>query len=552
MSSRSIKPWGIALSLALSLSLTACDDAFLDRQPLDAISDQSFWKTDEQLQLAANGLYAYLKGKNTVDMENLGDNTYNSSANDYQRIGSGVYANDLGTLNSEWAGDYDGIRRANHFLANYQKADAAQAKKDRYAAEVRFIRAYLYFYLTQFFGDVQYVTRPLEINDPEVYGTRLPKAQIVDSLLAELTEIAPQLPKSYNLSEYGRITQGAALALKARIALYNQRWDVAEQAAREVMDLGVYELYSTGNPATDYAELFTWKGRASRNSSNKETILARVYLQDEDDHNMSREVWVPDQQVRWNPTRSLVDAYLMSDGMPKELSPLYKETTYGDYFANRDPRMTQTVLTPGSAWGGRADGRGVADGKFMVPKFVSDKKGAATITGWYFNKYVEPTTVGQVSRDENDIVLIRYAEVLLTYAEAMLEQGKLTQAVLDETVNKIRERVGMHPMRLDELAAWGLDVREELRRERRIELALEGQRYFDIIRWGKGDLLAQPVLGMKASLAPAAQVKSVNKDANGYVVVSQNRQFTPGKHELWPIPLTQLERNPKLGQNPNW
>ena len=150
---------------------------------------------------------------------------------------------------------------------------------------------------------------------------------------------------------------------------------------------------------------------------------------------------------------------------------------------------------------------------------------------------------------------MRYAEVLLTYAEARMEQGTLTQADVDNTINKLRERVGMAPMVLADLAAWGLDVREEIRRERRVELALEGQRYFDILRWRQGDLLAQDVKGVKKSLIPTHNQKyitSIPVDADGYTIIQSGRRFENPKNYLWPIPFTQLQRNPQLGQNPGW
>lgn len=546
--------FGLLLSALLSVS---CKKGFLDRKPLDELIDETFYTNEETLQLAVNGCYAYLKGKATLDYENLGDNTLNSSTNDYMRIASGNFANDLGTLNSEWATDYDGIRRCNAFLENYKKAQGRENVKESMASEVRFIRAYTYFYLTQFFGDVQLITKTLLITDPEVYGTRNKKAEVVDFILKELEEAAVNLPLTATGANLGRITKGAALALKARVALYNQKYDIAEKAAKDVMDLGVYQLYTTATSATAYNDFFTYKGKI-KNAVNKETILARIYSAEQlSYHNMSREAQVPDQASRWNPTKSLVDAYLCIDGLPINKSPLYKEDTYANIFKNRDPRMPQTILQPGSLWGGRQDGQNIAStatwGTFTTPKFISNKLGSVTITGYYFTKYVEPSTVAAVSKDENDIHLIRFAEVLLTYAEAKLERGTLTQADINITINKLRDRVGMKPMIITELTANGMDLQTEVRRERRVELALEGQRYFDIIRWKQGNLLAEDVKGMKKSLAfRASDVANLPADAQGYIIANTGRVFTDAKNYLWPIPLTQIQRNPALGQNPNW
>ncbi|MGV3508721.1 MAG: RagB/SusD family nutrient uptake outer membrane protein, partial [Sphingobacteriaceae bacterium] len=391
---------------------------------------------------------------------------------------------------------------------------------------------------------------------PDVYGPRTPRTEVVDFILTELQEASVGLPKSYLAADLGRITKGAALGWKARVALFYSRWDVAEKAAKDVMDLGVYELYSNGNPATSYNELFTHAGKLAA-GNNKETILARTYLLDVSMHNMSREVQVPDQTSRFSPTKSLVDSYLCSDGLPIEKSNSYTELSYNDVFKDRDPRMTQTILSPGSAWGGQDDGDSNATSNpiFGSPKFNADKKGCITATGYYFTKYVNIPSVGIYNKDANDIHIMRYAEILLTYAEARFEQGKLTQADVDLTINQLRTRVGMKHMNLVELAANQLDLQTEIRRERRVELALEGQRYFDILRWKQGAVLTEDIKGMKKDFIPnynQQYVKSIPTDAQGYMIIQTGRIFDPAKNYLWPVPYTQYQRNPALGQNDGW
>ncbi|KEO71688.1 RagB/SusD family nutrient uptake outer membrane protein [Anditalea andensis] len=539
--------------LAGTLSLGACNDDFLDMPPLDVVTNETFWESEEQLILALNGLYANVKAKNTVDMENLGDNTLWPSTTAYQQIGSGNFGIDLGTLNTEWTTQYRAIRQANAFLENYQRAEMDPDRREALAGEARVIRAMGYLFLTSFFGDVPLVTTTLTVD--EVYIPRTPRREVVDFVLQDLDLAARHLPIERRTgAELGRLNRGAALALKARLAIYNGMYEVAELAAKEVMDMGVYQLYSTGNPATDYNDLFSYKGRQA-NGLNRETIIARLHLPDIDLHNLSREIQVPDQVARWNPTKSLVDTYLMVDGLPIDRSPLYSENNYKEVFQNRDPRMTQTILSPGSAWGGRFDGRAVNPNPdiFMEPKFNNDRRGSVTITGYYFTKYAEISTIGLVGRDHNDIHLLRYAEVLLTYAEARMEQGRLTQADVDMTINLLRDRVGMKRMDLIELAQLGLDVREEIRRERRVELALEGQRYFDLLRWEKGPVLAEDVKGMKKAWASnPAHVANFAEDSQGYIVAFSGRTFVAPRNYLWPIPLAQLERFPGLGQNPGW
>lgn len=545
----------IYVVVGLMTVISSCRKDFLDRTPLDTISDGTFWNTEEQLTLAVNGLYANVKNSNTVALDQMGDNSINSATGDSYRIfSSGNFGSDLSSINAEWVSQYAGIRQCNVFLENYNKATSvSQAKRDQMAGEAKTIRAYMYMNLVCYFGDLPIVTKPLNID--ELYGPRSPRKEVIDFILTELEEAAALMQKAPQTgATLGRFSKGVALAFKSRIALFDERWAVAETAAKDVMDLGVYSLYTTGKPAEDYYNLFTYAGKLSR-GANKETIAARINLADVSMHNISRESQVPDQASRYNPTKSLVDAYLCSDGLPINKSSLYKEDTYNNLFENRDPRMKQTILAPGSRWGGRKDGNpnNTNPGIFTAPKFVSDKLGSVTTTGYYFTKYVEIDAVARVSKDENDIHVMRLAEVLLNYAEAKMEQGTLTQADVDLTINKLRDRVGMKRMLLTELAVNGMDTRTEIRRERRVELAREGQRWYDIIRWKQGSLLAQDVKGMKKSLAMVpAQVSKFAEDEKGYIVVMTGRQFVDNKHYLWPIPLIQLQRNPALGQNPGW
>ncbi|MGS2741876.1 RagB/SusD family nutrient uptake outer membrane protein [Sinomicrobium sp. M5D2P17] len=538
---------------SLCLMLFACDGDFLDRDPQDQLTNNNFWENEEQLTLAANALYSNVKAKNTVDMENMGDNTLWPSTTQYQQIGSGNYGPDQTTLNTEWTTQYKGVRQANAFLENYKKADIDSLVAERLAAEVRVIRALMYSYLTAFWGDVPLVTTTLGLD--ELMIPRTPKEEVIDFLLEDLEDAARFLPSEVPTGEnLGRMSKGAALALKARVALYNNRFEVAEKAAKDVMDLGVYELFTSGDPSKNYYDLFTDAGKLA-NGNNKETIIARLNLEDVSMHNLSREIQVPDQVIRWNPTKSLIDTYLMADGLPIDKSPLYEINTYEDIFEDRDPRMIQTILQPGSEWGGRYDGREENDdpGIFEVPKFQSDRRGAVTLTGYYFTKYVDLGAVPTYNRDDNDFHLLRYAEVLLTYAEARLEQGTLTQDDVNKTINLLRERVGMIPMNLAELEANGLNIREEIRRERRVELALEGQRYFDIKRWEQGAFLGEDVKGTNIHwLADPEAAGNLRTDEDGFILAHTGRTFDPGKHYLWPIPLPQLERNPDLAQNPGW
>lgn len=541
------------LLVIMSLLLTGCSKDFLDRVPADQIVDETFWNTEEQLTLALNACYNNLRNISAVEEEIQGDNTLYQTSAQRRQVGSGTFASDLGLINTEWKDDYTGIRQCNVFLKNYNKAPIPQARKDALAAEVRVIRAYLYGHLTSLFGDVPFILEPLNID--ELYGPRDSREKVIDFILNELEEAAGLLPPEIPTGpKLGRLSKGAALGLKARIALYNKRYNIAEKAAKDVMDLGVYSLYSNGDPSSSYNELFTHAGKLA-GGRNRETIIARTNLEDVSMHNLSRLIQVPNEISRFSPTKSLVDSYLCSDGLPIERSPLYRENSYAEVFQNRDPRMWQTILKPGDKWGGRKDGNPANTNieVFTAPKFRSDGQGCVTMTGYYFTKYVHIPAVATQNRDFNDIHILRYAEILLTYAEAKMEQGTLTQDDIDNTINLLRARVGMKAMNLSEITANGLDLKTEIRRERRVELALEGQRYFDILRWKQGYLLAEDVKGIKKSWATvAADVSSKPIDLRGYIIAQTGRSFTDPKNYLWPVPFIQYDRNPALGQNTGW
>jgi hypothetical protein len=546
------------------LALTACNDDFLDRTPLDKVTDDKFWETEDHVRAAANAGYAGLIGKDMINMgECLADNVMWYQLNAWRQIGSGLYGSDLSTLNSRWSDSYTYIRRANYFLENYNRAVSVPVEiRERYAAEVKFHRAFQYWLLTSFFGDVPYITKALTVNDTEeLYKGRTPRSQVIDSIMNDLETSYKYLPEYIEPAskEFGRITQAAHLTLLARIAMQNNRYAEAESAAKRVIELKKYGIYTTGKPNQDYYDLFTFGGRASRKSANTETILAFVYNYDLGQtgtkHNLSRELQVPDQEVRFQPTRDMIDAYLCTDGLAFNKSPLADSSTYASIFENRDPRMKQSIMYPGAVWYGGYDGdHDAALNVFHYPKFTNDKKGAVSLTGFYSRKYCEPTKVPVYNQDDNDIVLIRYAEVLLIYAEAMFEQGKLTQDIVDVTINQLRDRVGMKRMVLTDIDLNGQDLRTELHRERRVELYFEGLRWFDIVRWKEGWRLGAVVKGIKRSWAFNPSLLSNRKvDNNNNIIFDDTRTFEDPKNYLFSLPYIQMERNPNLKpNNPGW
>ena len=551
-----------------ALMLTSCNDSFLDRIPHDALTDANYWQTETHLSSVANTFTSSLSGKDWLNKtEIMADSAPWSVTTAWRTIGGGYFTSDASQINSVWSAAFTGIGRTNYFLNNYQRATGVKEEvRERYAAEAYFYRAYNYWILTSLFGDVPLVTSELNVESPDVFRGRDARKDVIDRITKDLEDHYKALPEyvAAGSSDFGRVSQCAALALLSRIYLYNGRYEDAVSACERAMSSTYYKLYSTGHPDVDYVNLFNYTGRASRNPANKETLIAFVYNYDlgessRTSHNLSRECWVPNDYARFTPTASMIECYLTKDG--KIWDP-NSATSYEDVFKDRDPRMTQSILAPGTKWEGGESGDMLSTDKtvFTYPKFDNSKDGCMSYTGYYMRKYVEPSTVKDVGHDDNDIVLIRYAEVLLNYAEAKEQLGTLTQSDIDKTINLLRDRVGMVHLKLSEIPA-GSDIRTEIRRERRVELFFEGHRYFDIIRWKQGEILGEDLLGVRKDYLDPARLKEGIignlkwKTVNGkeYLVLESGRTFDPEKNYLLPVPFTQMQLNPQLApNNPGW
>ncbi len=549
------------------LAVMSCNDDFLEHAPKDQMTDANFWQTEDHIRSVANTFTEALHGKYWLNItEIMADSAPWAVTTAFRTIGAGNFTTETSQINSLWVTAYTGIGRVNYFLNNYKRAvNVSEEIRERYAAEAYFYRAYNYWVLTTYFGDVPYITSELNVDSPDVYRGRDKREEIIKAVTKDLEDHYKNLPEyiSAGSTEFGRISQCAALALLSRIYLYNEMYTEAVSAAERAMSNSYHTLYSTGNPDVDYTNLFNWTGRASRNAANKEVLLAFICNYDlgeaaRTSHNLSRECWVPGDYARFVPTNSMIEAYLTADGKIWDPSTA---ATYEDVFKGRDPRMVQSILAPGTPWeGGKsADLNSTDDKIYTYPLLTNDKSAAMTYSGYYMRKYVEPSTVKYVGHDDNDIIMIRYAEVLLNYVEAKERLGTLSQEDLDITINKIRDRVGMVHLKLNDLPQ-GSDIRQEIQRERRVELFFEGHRYFDIIRWKQGELLAEDLLGVNRRWLDQSRL-NVNlggltwKTKNGqqYLLIEEGRQFNPEKHYLLPVPFKQMQLNPNLApQNPGW
>lgn len=526
------------------LAMTGCSD-FLEREPLVTLSPSNFWKTESDLRLALNMLYKKMGRSYTLD--NRSADTFAASGND---ISSGTYT----PPNSDdtWVNCYKWIRITNDFLENYQNAPLKEEILNRYAGEARFFRAYYYYQLVTRFGGVPLITKTLDLNSPELQQPRESADKIWDFIFEDLEFAVTHIPaKSQMKSDLGRITKGAAQSFLARAALYagthykfhtgsnyEKYLEKARNAAKEVMDSGEYALYS------DYRNLFLFPGIDS-----DEHILSYRYSEDLGEMNPRPRAVIYDYDCE--PTKYMADNYLCKDGLPIDKSAHKVEyLPLGKEFENRDPRMALTIWKPGDSF----------SGKPFVPNLATQTK-----TGYMYKKCgVEDAFTYVPSAVYVDEILLRYAEVLLIYAEAIYElDGQISDADLDRTVNQLRDRFKGDENCLPHLTnafveQHGLNMREEIRRERRAELSGEALRYDDIIRWKIAETeLARAILGAKfdqdayPNLKPG---KDIYLDEEGFILVQKKeaRSFDVNKNYLYPLPLREISLNPNLKQNPGW
>ena len=404
------------------------------------------------------------------------------------------------------------------------------ALRARLTAEVRFLRAWDYFWKVLFYGDVPLVKEVLPITDAN--KPRNPKEEVIQFILDELTEITPQLEIKYTGNDVGRVTRGAALTLKARMLLYNNQYADCLKACEEIMKLG-YSLFP------NYRGLF----RIS-NKNNQEIIMDVQYVENLYS-NGTLGILPPASCGGWcsiNPTQSLVDIYECIDGKTIEESPLYDPD---QPYQNRDPRLSASILCPGDLY----------EGKYYDPIDQNDPNGdyyapyGRSKTGYLVRKYVDDLSdYADMWNTAMNAIVMRYAEVLLMYAECKVELGEIDASVYD-VLNELRSRAGM--CEVDKTVyITQAKMRELVRRERRVELALEGLRWFDVCRWKIGEeVMPGQVYGCRlGTVDPVTGKLALTKER----IKTEVRIFDPAKHYLWPIPQTTIDAASEIKQNPGY
>lgn len=564
----------------------SCKKDFLNKLPISDIAPQTYFKNEKDLELYCNGMYSLVPGAGMMTADVQSDNM---EILPYDKVVAGEYL--IPSTGGGW--DWAYLRRVNYFLENFNRAEASPEAKNHYVGVARLFRAWFYFEKVKRFGNVPWYSGTMNINDEALlYKTQDPRALVMDSVLKDLDFASENIRVSKD--PRWTINRYVALSLKSRICLFEGTWRKyrgladankfltgARDAAKKVIDEGGYSLYSTDKPDVDYLNLF-----AMSDAPRNEVILAYEYSTV---LNVKHAFSAESGSYGRGFTKEMVNSYLMKDGTPFTSVSGYATKTYMDEFDNRDPRLIQTVLNPLYTRTDRTD----PTKRFSpIPKIPG---GAPT--GYVQVKFYQDDAVKEVyGQSDNDAPVIRYAEVLLNYAEAMAELGTISQDVLDMTVNKLRDRVGMKgaahlsmgistdPVLAAQYPAVSSAIILEIRRERRVELAGEGFRYADIMRWKAGALLARkfygiyfPGLGeydltkdgkldfaivaaLPATRTPGVTYAVINKDIylsngnSGNIVPypNQTKTFNENKNYLFPIPTSELLLNKNLVQNPEW
>ena len=479
--------------IALLSGTAGCSD-MLDEYPLDAISPETYYNNADELRSATNQFYGMFPGAASGYTESADVVCIFNLPAEVQGIRT------VPTSGGGWNWEY--LRAVNFYLSHSVRCDDVDAR-EHFDGIARFFRAYFYFEKVKRFGEVPWFDRELSSTDPELFRPRDSRDIIMDKILDDLTYAINNISDKKDLYN---VTHWTALALKSRICLfegtfrkyhgipgYEKFLNECATASKLFIDNAPYAIYQTG--AQPYRDLFS-----SMNAIEEEVILARDYDRSQNVMHEANANTLSPTYGRPGMNKKIVNSYLMTNGDRFTDQPGYETMQYYDEMQNRDPRLTQTVVGPGYM---RINSDAVSSPNF----------GAST-TGYQITKWVTDASGDGYLGSSNDYILFRAAEVYLNYAEAKAELRTMTQEDLKISIKKIRDRVGMPNIDMDaananpdpylcalesgyqNVTGPNKGVILEIRRERTIELLLEGFRYYDIIRWKEGKVFEQPYKGM--------------------------------------------------------
>lgn len=570
------------ISLLCIPAAVSCED-FLTRLPQDRITPETYFTSETECQLYTNEFYTLFPEGSGVYYETADYIIPLQLSNEV--IGNRTVPSTSGSWN------WDKLRDINFFLKHSDQCEDEDVRQ-QYEGLARFFRAYFYFEKVKRYGDVPWVDTPLAAEDESLYKGRDDRKTVMGHVLDDIDYAIDNLPAGRDVF---RVTKWTALALKSRIFLFEGTfrkyhglgdWEVCLQEAVEAADIFIktsgYTLYTEG--ANPYRDLF-----AALVTDETEIILSRSYTSSIGLVHDANGQYTSISMGRPGLAKDVVNMYLMKDGSRFTDKAGYETMSFAEECEGRDPRLSQTIRTPGYTRIGSSD---------QLPPDM-----AATMTGYQIIKYVGAPIYDSYKTSENDLPIFRTAEVFLNYAEAKAELGTLTQADLDITVNRLRDRAGVtgHLDLTDAnadpdeylsdpvtgysgVSGPNAGVILEIRRERTVELIAEGFRYWDIMRWKAGNRFERPFHGMYfdgvgeydldgngtvdfviyegtqpmaeegvvyRSLAEAA----LSEGSKGYITCHGDieRKWDEGKDYLYPIPTDDIVlTNGAVTQNPGW
>lgn len=572
------------LAIGLSSIAVSCNDGFMEKYPKDELSPPTFFRSEAELKSYTNAFYQMLPGANRLfyDAPYYADDDARTSVADEIR-GSRVVPN----IGGKWTWGY--LRSINYYLERSHQCEDEKVRA-RYDGVARFFRAYFYMEKIRDLGDVPWYDYVLSEQDTEGLTKARDSRQFVFSKMLEDIDYAIEyMDTGKSLT---RVSKWTALALKSRMCLFEgtfrkyhgiEGWeeilDLCAAASERLMLESGYKLY-TSTPDKAYQELFVKEG-----ADPDEIILTREYVTGLLDHSVNTYTLSP-SWGRPGVIRSMVNSYLMTDGSRFTDISNYEKMQFKEECTDRDPRLAQTIRTPGY--------KRIGETATSLPDFGS------CITGYQYVKFIVSSAFDG-GKSTNDMPIFRYAEVLLNFAEAKAERGTLTQEDINRSIKLLRDRVGMPNLILTDananpcpyLSNQYLNVDKginkgvilEIRRERRIELVREGFRWHDLLRWKAGELLERKFYGMyfpgtgsydldgdgsvdleiysgaDPVKVPGRQYLKIGSDIvfddnapSGQIWVNANieKKWREDRDYFYPIPTQERTLNPNLTQNPGW
>jgi starch-binding outer membrane protein, SusD/RagB family len=574
-----IKYTGILLFM-LTISFSGCRKDFLERAPLDAMSDATFFSSTNDLKVYVNGFYPLFP---RYHFQNTNDGTTNmvvDANSDILITSTGPSSallqrgsNGLAPLtNGSWTANFSWIRRTNYFLTNFQRVNSNSTEAKQYIGEGYFFRAWVYYNMLVLFGDVPIITDVLNTEDPKLYKERNSRYEVANFIIRDLDSAINNLGfKNSSFAGGGRVNREAAIVMKARVALFEGSWEryhskkntpykvtgktgddflqLVEPAVLQLIARQGITLFTSGGPYNEaYNQLFSQKDC----SATAGVFLYRVYDATQIvGHNFFDNV----VDALYTVPRNMMEAYLDRQGRPQSISVLpLDQRSLVNLAGNLDPRFRQTIWTPDRGPQNKLiglDKQALPSRYPLINNAFSSNFAIAGLRPWK-GAILEANEWRNGSTDD---VLIRYEEGLLALAEAKAMLGTLTQSDLDKTVNIIRNRVGMVSMQMSAVNGWSVtyarnksfdpsesNLVNEIRRERLVELCFEGHRVNDLKRWAVYDdvingfkpqgahfkeffdyfnnttlLMADGFSSSDAAKCRLTQGVNFNVDANGYI-----------------------------------